>query len=156
MSIEENKSVVRRYYEDAPYHPEVTDQIFASQVLWHTLCPPNQPDFLSSPQLEKDAYRRHMRTWGGWGEHVDELVAEGDRVMVRWTFHGIQQEEYLGIQATNRPVTFSGMNVFRLVDNRIVEVWSLWDKLGEWQQLGILPDSTAILAHVKDSQEQDK
>jgi len=46
MSAEENKSPVRRYYEDAPYHLEGRDRIFASQVTWHTLCPPFSPDGL--------------------------------------------------------------------------------------------------------------
>jgi hypothetical protein len=150
MSIEENKSLVRRYFEDAPYNPDVCDEIFAPQIPWHTLYHTHHPDFISDPQAEKVAYTRHKTVWGGWSESFDEMIAERDRVMVRWTFRGTHQGEYLGIPPTHKPVTFSGIYIFRIENGRIAEVWNLWDQLGEWQQLGILPESAEILSQEKD------
>ena len=151
MSIEKNKALVRRYYEEAPYNLEICNQIFAPKVFWHALHHSNKPDFISDPQAEKAAYIRHKALWGGWSESIDEMIAEGDRVMVRWTFRGIHQGMYLGIPPTHKPVTFSGINLFRIQANRIAEVWNLWDQLGEWQQLGILPETAEILHQIKDS-----
>jgi len=149
MSIEENKILVRRYFEEAPYHTEICDQIFAPQVAWHALYRTAQPDFVSDPKAEKAAYDRHKTLWGGWSESIDEMIAEGDRVWVRWTFNGTQQDEYLGILATHKPVSFIGIYIFRIQDGRIAEVWNLWDQLGEWQQLGILPETPDILNQAK-------
>jgi predicted ester cyclase len=68
------------------------------------------------------------------------MIAEGDRVMVRWSGLARHQGEYLGFDPTYKQVKLSGINIFRIADGKIVEVWSLWDRLGEWQQLGVLPD----------------
>ncbi len=145
MSIRENKALVRRYFDDAPYHPHVCDEIFAPQVHWHALYQTDQRDFISTPQLEKEAYTRHIALWGGWSESIDEMIAEGDRVLVRWTFRGTHSVVYLGIPPTHQTVSFSGIYIFRIVEGRIAEVWNLWDQLSEWQQIGILPGKKEIL-----------
>ena len=150
MSIEENKALVRRYFEDAPYNIQICDQIFAPQVPWHALYRTSHPDFISNPQDEKTAYIKHKTLWGGWSESVDEMIAEGDRVMVRWTFRGVHEGEYMGIPPTHKPVIFSGIYIFRIQDGRISEVWNLWDQVGEWQQLGILPETTELICRIKD------
>jgi ketosteroid isomerase-like protein len=151
MTIEENKTLVRRYFEEAPYNLEVCDQIFAPQIPWHALYRTTHPDFISEPQAEKIAYTRHKNLWGGWSESIDEMIAEGDRVMVRWTFNGIHQGEYLGIAPTHKPVSFSGIYIFRIQDGRIAEVWNLWDQVGEWQQLGILPETAKVLNNAREN-----
>ncbi len=149
MSIDAKKDLVRRYFEDAPYHPEVCDEIFAPSVVWHAMYHTDQPEFVSTPEIEKDAYARHIDTWGDWCEFIDEMIAEGDRVMVRWTFRGIHQRSYLGIPPTKKQLTFSGIYIFRIDSGRIVEVWNLWDRVGEWQELGILPGTKEILDGAK-------
>jgi steroid delta-isomerase-like uncharacterized protein len=148
MSTEDNKTLIRRYFEDAPFHPEICDEIFASTVLWHALYRTKNPDFISNPQAERAAYEQHIKLWGGWSESIDEMIAEDDRVMVRWTFRGTQQGEYLGIPPTGKPLTFSGIYIFRVSDGKIAEVWNLWDQFGEWQQLGILPETAQLLKQV--------
>ncbi len=150
MSLEENKALVRRYFEEAPYHPEVCNQIFAPEIHWHALYRTEQPDFISSPEIEKSAYARHLALWGSWSEFIDDMIAEGDQVLVRWTFRGTHKKEYLGIPATHKPIQFSGIYIFRIVNGQISEVWNLWDKVGEWQQLGILPETRELLNQVKE------
>ncbi len=153
MPLERNKALVRRFFEDAPYHPEVCDEIFAAHIPWHALYHTDNLEYISDPQTEKQAYAHHILLWGGWRESIDEMLAEGDRVMVRWTFSGTHQGEYLGFPPTHKPVTFSGIYIFRIADQRIAEVWNLWDRLGEWQQLGILPESRVILHQDRVEQE---
>ncbi|MGE5123658.1 MAG: ester cyclase [Acidobacteriaceae bacterium] len=150
MPLEKNKALVRRFFEDAPYHPEACHEIFAEKIPWHALYHTDHPDFVSDPQAEKEAYAHHIRLWGGWSESIDEIIAEGDRVVVRWTFRGTHQGEYLGMPPTQKPVVFSGIYIFRIAEHRIAEVWNLWDQLGEWQQLGILPTKQEILHPEKD------
>jgi hypothetical protein len=150
VSTTENKALVRRYFEEAPYNFEVCEQIFASQLPWHALYRTNHPNFTSNPQAEKIAFARHISLWGGWSESIDEMIAEGDRVMVRWTFNGIHQGEYLGLPPTHQPISFTGIYIFRIHEGIIAEVWNLWDRVGEWQQLGILPETAVLLQQAID------
>jgi steroid delta-isomerase-like uncharacterized protein len=150
MSIEENKAIVRRYFEDAPYNPAVCDEIFAEKFRWHALYHTTNPEFDSTPQDERAAYERHKKVWGDWIEVIDVMIAEGDRVMVHWAGHGKQQGEYFGVPATNKQVSLSGIYIFRIADGRIAEVWNLWDQMGEWQQLGVLPETREIIARARE------
>ena len=150
MTLETNKALVRRYFEDAPYNPAACDEIFAPHVHWHALYHTTSPDLDSTPELEKTAYENHKKVWGSWIERIDEMIAEDDRVMVLWSGRGTQDQEYFGLPPTHKPVTLSGMYIFRIVDGKIAEVWNLWDRLGEWQQLGVLPSTREIIARARE------
>jgi hypothetical protein len=64
MTIEENTTLVRRYFEEAPYNLEVCDQIFAPQIPWHALYRTSHPDFISDPLAEKIAFTKQMKIIG--------------------------------------------------------------------------------------------
>lgn len=150
MGIEENKALVRRYFEDAPDNPAAYEEIFAPKVLWHALYHTEHPDYGSTPQLERRAYEQHKRIWGRWIETISTLFAEDDRVMVHWVGQGRQQAAYFGIPPTNKLVRFSGLYIFRIANGKIVEIWNLWDRAGEWQQLGILPPTRELIARARE------
>jgi len=83
MPLEDNKNLVRRYYEDAPYNPSVCDEIFPPVFLFHTIQrATSDPVIESTPEYEKKAYAGLKETWGDWTMSIDEMIAEGDRVMV--------------------------------------------------------------------------
>jgi hypothetical protein len=153
MSLEENKALVRRYFEDAPYNPNACDEIFAPVVRWHAIqhVSFNNPDFDSNPQSEKEANEWLRTVWSDWHATIDELIAEGDQVVMRWTFYGIQQGELFGLPPTNRPATYSGINIFRIVDGRIAEISDIYDRLWMWQQLGVLPELKEAIAQIKEA-----
>jgi steroid delta-isomerase-like uncharacterized protein len=70
---------------------------------------------------------------------VVDIVAEGDKVVVRWTSRGTHQGEFMGIAPTGRHVTFTGMRLFRIAENKIAESWVNIDQLGLLEQLGAVP-----------------
>ena len=70
---------------------------------------------------------------------VDDLVAEGDKVVVRWTFRGTHPGEFQGVPPTGKQVTIIGISIFRIVGNKVVEDWTIIDLLGLLQQLGVIP-----------------
>jgi steroid delta-isomerase-like uncharacterized protein len=70
---------------------------------------------------------------------VVDIVAEGDKVIVRWTSRGTHQGEFMGIAPTGRHVTFTGMRLFRIAENKIAESWVNIDQLGLLEQLGAVP-----------------
>ena len=151
MSIQENKALVRRYYEDAPHYPDVCDEIFASSFRFHAIVHTGiTPQVMEcTPQSGKAAYEQIKAIWGGWHITIEEMIAEGDRVMVRWTSHGTHQGEFHGLPPTNKQVTNSGINIFRIADAKIAEVWDITDRLWMWQQLGVLPDIEEALAQAR-------
>ncbi len=153
MSLEENKALVRRYFEDAPYNPDACDEIFAPVVRWHAIqhVSFNNPDFDASPQSEKEANEWLHTIWSDWHATIDELIAEGDQVVMRWTFYGTQQDELFGLPPTNKSVTYSGINIFRIVDGRIAEISDIYDRLWMWQQLGVLPELKEAIAQIKEA-----
>ena len=70
---------------------------------------------------------------------IDSAVAEGDRVSTRWTGTGTHSGELMGIPATGKAVTVSGIDICRISDGRIAEYWQELDTLSMLQQLGVIP-----------------
>ncbi len=73
---------------------------------------------------------------------VDSLFAEGDKVVERWTGMGTQQGELMGIPASGKYVTFTGMTIYRIADGKIAETWWSYDVMGLIQQLTAPPEWT--------------
>jgi len=150
MTHQDSKNLVRRYYEDAPRDPAICDEIFQPVFLFHTLQHTTSlPVIESTPDSEKKAYAWLKETWGDWTMSIDEMIAEGDRVMVRWTFHGTHQGEYYGLPPTHKEATYSGINIFRVAGGKIAEVWDIYDRLWLWQQLGVFPDTQEAIARMR-------
>lgn len=70
---------------------------------------------------------------------ADDIISEGDKVVVRATFRGIQRGDFNGIPATSKAVNISLMLIYRLANGKIVEHWMNADSLGLLQQLGVVP-----------------
>lgn len=70
---------------------------------------------------------------------LDDLITEGDKVVIRWTWHGTHQRELWGIPPINRHVTGTGITIYRFAGDRIVEKWSNDDTLGVLRQIGAVP-----------------
>ena len=70
---------------------------------------------------------------------LDDVVAESDRVAVRWTFHGTHTGEFLGIGPTDKTVSMSAVEVNRVATGKVAEHWVALDQLGLLQQLGAIP-----------------
>jgi steroid delta-isomerase-like uncharacterized protein len=70
---------------------------------------------------------------------TDDILADGDRVVVRWTCTGTHRGLFRGIPPTGKHITFIGINIYRLRDGKIVERWSVGDSLSLLQQLGAIP-----------------
>jgi steroid delta-isomerase-like uncharacterized protein len=67
---------------------------------------------------------------------LEDVLAEGDKVVIRWTCTGTHRGEFRGIAPTGKRVSFPGMNIYRLRDGKIVERWGVEDGLSLLQQLG--------------------
>jgi steroid delta-isomerase-like uncharacterized protein len=70
---------------------------------------------------------------------TDLLVSEGDKITKVWTANCTHQGDFMGIPATQNKIVVKGIEVFRIVDGKIVELWASMDNLGMMQQLGVIP-----------------
>ena len=70
---------------------------------------------------------------------IEDMIAEGDRVAVRWTNSGKHVGPFLGAPPTNRPFSIAGIDIYRLEDAKLAEHWHVVDVYGQLIQLGLLP-----------------
>jgi predicted ester cyclase len=70
---------------------------------------------------------------------VEDMVAEGDKVVTRKTFHGTHEGEFMGIPPSGQAVRMGLIDIVRISEGRVVEHWSMGDTLGLMRQLGVIP-----------------
>ena len=70
---------------------------------------------------------------------VEDQIADGDKVVSRWTGTGTHSGEFMGIPATGNKVTVTGMGIDRIAGGKIVEHWEEFDAMAMMQQLGVIP-----------------
>ena len=135
MSTEQNKALVHRFFEE--FNLAVVDELFVPNYVHHD---PGLP-----PELQhgRDAYKQLVTMFRtGFPDiktTVEELVAEGDRVVARWTWRGTNSGEFQGMPPTGKQVTGTGISIHRLANGKMAEAWVNFDALGMLQQLGVLP-----------------
>ncbi len=68
----------------------------------------------------------------------DEVIGEGDKVLVRWTMTGTHEGELFGVPSSHRSFTITGLDLYRIEEGRIAELWQGWDQFGLLQQIGAI------------------
>jgi steroid delta-isomerase-like uncharacterized protein len=137
MSFEENKTIVRRFFEEGPSKGNliIADELLSPDFVMHTPLP-------ASPGIE--GMNEVITTCRAAFEHlnvtIEDMVAEGNNVTARFTAHGIHKGSFMGLPATGKPITMTGIEIFRIKDGKIVELWGEANLLGLMQQLGIFPE----------------
>jgi deazaflavin-dependent oxidoreductase (nitroreductase family) len=135
MSTEDNKALVRRFYEEGVHNPALFDELLAPTYVLHL--PGSLP--ISGIELAKQLMVAYTSAFPDLQLTTEDLVAEGDKVAIRNTWRGTHHGVFQGIAPTGKFVTFTGTDVFRLVGGRIAEQWADLDALGLMQQLGAIP-----------------
>jgi len=74
-----------------------------------------------------------------WHGTVDDIMVDGDKVINRWSGHGTNTASLMGMPPTGKAVTMTGITIFRISGNKIVEEWTEANQLGLMQQLGVIP-----------------
>jgi predicted ester cyclase len=94
--------------------------------------PPDREGFKQIVRMYKAAFpNTHM--------HIEEQIAEGDRIVTRWSAHGTHKGELMGNPPTNKEMTVTGIDIDRIEDGKITETWGEFDQMGMMVQLGIVP-----------------
>lgn len=136
MSPEANKAIIRRYRD---MHNNNTlgdlDQIVAADLISHS----SLPGVPAGPEGGRMVHQGSLAAFPDGHTATNDLIAEGDRVVERFTFTGTQRGDFMGIPASGKRVTVTGMSIFRIADGKIVEHWGENDGIGLLAQLGMLP-----------------
>lgn len=148
MDPERNKAVVRRYIEELNRRNEsVIDEVVAEDVAAGSLLVTDDapPEVIGRDGV-RAGYRRNIAAFPDYAVTIEELIAEGDRVVMHWTHRGTHQGEFLGVPATGREIVGAAVSIYRVVDGRIAEVRAMFDRAEVWEQLGLIPDAEDVLA----------
>jgi predicted ester cyclase len=136
LSIEENKALVRRFYEEIDQgNLEAMDELVAEDYIDHS--PPPFP-FPPGRQGLKDAFKLFWEATPGRHE-IEDQVAEGDKVVTRLTSYGRHEGDLPGAPRTGNEMKMTSVTIHRIADGKLVEKWSNKDELALLQQLGVIP-----------------
>jgi predicted ester cyclase len=134
MGVEENKALIRRFYEEVwgKGDPDVSDEVFLDDYIRHDLRPSvAEPGPAGQTKIALD-FRRAIPDLD-W--RVDLILADGEFVVGRWTATGTHTGPWGAMAPTGRSIAFSGVNIFRFENGKVAEIWNHRDDLGLMTQL---------------------
>ena len=136
----DNKEIARRLMEDVWNNRQldVVDELVDSSYVHHD---PNSPDFGEGPESYRARVTFYTKAFPDLRFVIEDMIAEEDRVLVRWEASGTHRGELLGVPATDKAITGTGMHVMQCRNGKVVHEWGVWDALGLLRQLGALPTS---------------
>ena len=131
-----NKAVVKRFVDElfVQGNLDVVDELVADDYVDHT--PP--PDLPPGKAGLKQLATMFRNAFTDLAISDVDLIAEGDKVVMRHVTTGTHQGDFMGIAATGRRISVNEIHIVRLADGKIVEHWGVEDNLGMMQQLGVV------------------
>lgn len=132
---ERNKEVVRQYFDAANVDDlDALDDLLAPDVVDHSA--------YAGQAAGRDGFKEFFTLWRTAFPDlvytIEDAIADGDRVVIRWTGQGTHRGTYHSIAPTGKRVTMNGIQINRLADGKIVEDWTSTDELGLLRQLGAI------------------
>jgi len=135
-----NKVLIRRLFEDClnPHEASIYPEVYGNVVY-------RAP---ALGELRNELHRQFLLGFfaafpdGRW--HIEDQIAEDDKVVVRWTFIGTHRGTFMDLMPSRKQWTGSGISIYRIRDGKIVEEWQEWDTLGTMQQLAVLGSEATV------------
>ncbi len=139
MSTEDNKALARRFYEEVFNNKNMAgvDAFVAPNIIDRSL-PPGAPGGIEGV---RQTITMLLTAFPDLNLTLEDIIAEGDRVVVRWTMRGTHQGASLGMPPTGKQFTIPGISLLCLDSGKVVEAWVIQDQLSMLQQLGLVPVS---------------
>ena len=135
MTVEENKAIARKWNDEIydKGNPAAVDELYATNFVAK-----NPP---AGVVRDRESYKQENVTnvrasFADIHCTIEDMVAEEDKVAVRWSWRGTHKGEFMGIAPTGKQVTMTGITILRIEGGKIVEEWGEADNLGFMQQLG--------------------
>jgi steroid delta-isomerase-like uncharacterized protein len=134
---EQNKAAVRRLIQKGLNEQKLDefDRYYSAEVVNHVL-PPNMPQGLEGSKMFASMF---IAAFPNIEVTVEDLMAEDNKTVLRWTARGTHQGDLMGIPPTGKEICITGMAIDRFEDGKSVEHWEILDQLTMMQQLGVIP-----------------
>ena len=138
MLEEENKTFVRRFYEEVwgKGNLDVADELYAENFVDHN---PVDPDLPSGIEGFKQMVPMFRTAFPDMQFTIEDLIAKGDKVVSRLSIRATHKGEFMGIPPTGKQASITGIDIIRIVDGKMVERWGEVDMLRLMQELGVVP-----------------
>lgn len=134
MSIEENKALMRRFWEELNKgNLAAIDELCATEYVYHSI----------NGDMTSEQFKQYgaglLAAFPDLDGSIDDMMAEGDKVAARYTLRGTHQGAFRGIAPTGKQIKISGLEIDRFAGGKFVESWAVSDILGLLQQIGAIP-----------------
>ena len=136
MNAENNKKLITDFYNEVwgKGNLDFADNIFHEDYIRHDLRPGNPTSGIKGQKKIAEDFR------GAFPDltiHIDLVFATDDFVAARWTMSGTNSGKWGTIEPTNKKAVFSGVNLFRMENGKVKEIWNHRDDFGLFEQLGV-------------------
>jgi predicted ester cyclase len=134
MSTEENRAILHLFFEEVfnQKNPAALEKYFAPDMVENNL----PPEGIEAHQQFLSMY---FNAFPDLTVTVEDIVAEGDKVVARVSYRGTHLGEFMDILPTGKQIMITGIDIIRLTERKFVEHWQSADNLGLLQQLGVIP-----------------
>ena len=138
MATEQNKALIARFVEELfnKGNIGIVNEIFAPNFIEREQLPPGLPNGREGVKVLTTILRS---AFPDFKATIDDILAEGDKVVIRMTWRGTQKGEFLGVPATAKRVSFGVIDIIRIANGKLVEHWGQMDSMSLMQQHGVIP-----------------
>jgi steroid delta-isomerase-like uncharacterized protein len=142
---EQNKTSVRRLFEEVWNKGlvPVADELFAPTYTHHDS---STLDVGRGPEGEKKRVTLYRNAFPDIRFTIEDIIAEGETVVARWTCRGTHKGDLNGIAPTGKQFNITGVSIARFTNSKMFEGFVNWDALGLMQQLGVVPELGKVKA----------
>ena len=136
MTTQDNKALVRRIFEEIWNQGklEAVDELFAPEHVGYE----NQAGPFHGLEGVKQFFSLWLTAFPDAQFHIEDEIAEGDKVVIRWSARATHRGHLQGIAPTSKPITTTGIAILRIANGKVAESWGNSDTLGVMQQIGVI------------------
>jgi len=134
--LEDNKALVMRTFDETVKRNwAILDELYTTDYIWHQ---PGRPEPLTNKESNQ-FMRTFLAAFPDYNNTIEDMIAEDDKVVTRFTFSGTHKGEYMGIPATGKEIVLTSIMISRIVEGKIAEEWQEFDGYSFMRQLGAIP-----------------
>ncbi len=140
MSAEENKRLARegiRIWSTGDF--DAAEEIYAPNYVNHQHHHPGDAEDIHGTEAMKTFAAEFRKAFPDFRDSIDIQIAEGDMVATKFTSRGTHRGVFMGVEPTNKELSWTGITIDRIAEGKIVESWANWDMMGMMRQLGVFP-----------------
>ena len=134
MSIEENKALLNHFFKELNK---------GNLKVWDELCAPGYIYHATAGDMTTEQSKNHaaslLAAFPDLNGVIDDMIAEGDKVVARYTIRGTHRGAFRGIAPTGKQIMLKGIEIDRIEGGKFVETWAVSDSFGLMQQFGVIP-----------------